>query len=299
MNLTKTKFAPVGSITIPSIFYNRYKTGNVDIDSMFGDGILPGCAFTLTATAGTGKTTFMLQICEALEFAGYKAGYASGEEDITQLAFTCERLKLKKVNVANITDVDELANAMKGLNVLVIDSFQALSVDEKVHGRMNTRELERYIVSKLLSTAKKTECALFFIMHLTKDGKLKGSTLVPHSVDVNFQLLHDTEGGEGALTISFYKNRFGATNDYGATMTPKGIEFCRDIKIAEPKMSAMDKRKAVVLSLDPPKITKKSVIDSLNVSSSVAYVVLKELEAEGKIVKFGRGQSACWKKTNI
>jgi len=296
LGIKKSKFAEVGNIKIPAIFYNRYKTGDSKIDGMFGNGILPGCAFTVTAQAGTGKTTMMLQICEALEKNGLRAGYASGEEDVTQLAFTCQRLNIKKVRVANETDVDELALAMEDLNILVIDSFQALSVNKDVHGNMNTRAKEEYITSTLIGKAKQTECAIFFIMHLTKDGKLKGSTLVPHSVDVNLQLLHDAEQSEQARIISFYKNRFGATKDFPADMTANGLIFSDSSYVAPPKVSKQDKRKAEILKMDPPNITQKRVASVLNVSSSVAYVVLKELETEGKLKKFGRGSTAVFKK---
>ena len=55
LKLKTTPFTRVSEITIPETFYRRYKTGIEQFDGMFGDGILPGSAFTLTAQAGAGK----------------------------------------------------------------------------------------------------------------------------------------------------------------------------------------------------------------------------------------------------
>ena len=80
----------------------------------------PGASATLTAQAGCGKTTFLLQLLEHLNQAGYDVAYASGEENCFQLAFTCKRLDVKGVSIANVTDVDTIAEAMEGVDVMVV-----------------------------------------------------------------------------------------------------------------------------------------------------------------------------------
>jgi predicted transcriptional regulator len=47
---------------------------------------------------------------------------------------------------------------------------------------------------------------------------------------------------------------------------------------------------------EPPHITKEVVIKTLKVTSSQAYLLLKELTDSGMLKKFGRGQSAIFKK---
>lgn len=55
LDIQKSKFTKVSEIVIPPAFYNRMKTGIEEFDAMFGEGILPGSAFTITAQAGCGK----------------------------------------------------------------------------------------------------------------------------------------------------------------------------------------------------------------------------------------------------
>jgi DNA repair protein RadA/Sms len=294
LGIEKSAFTKVSEIEIPDIFYRRMKTGVAEFDDMFGEGILPGSAFTITAQAGSGKTTLLLQLMEALANNGYDVGYASGEENQYQLAFTCKRLNVSSVQIANETDVDALAKAMQDLDVLVIDSFQALSTRNK----LNHAELERYAVTTLINAAKANECTLFFIMHLTKDGKLKGSTLVPHAVDVNVQIMMDDEGDEQDRVISFYKNRFGATLDYNATMTSRGFQLSgkREVTRAPSKKARKKEIENKILAIkEPPHITKERIIKELKLTSSQAYFALKELTDAGKLIKLGRGKDARWK----
>ena len=294
LGIEKSAFTKVSEIQIPEIFYKRLKTGVAEFDDMFGEGILPGSAFTITAQAGSGKTTLLLQLMEALANNGYDVGYASGEENQYQLAFTCKRLNVSSVQIANETDVDALAKAMQDLDVLVIDSFQALSTRNK----LNHAELERYAVTTLINAAKANECALFFIMHLTKTGQLKGSTLVPHAVDVNIQITMDDEGDEQDRVISFYKNRFGATLDYNATMTSRGFQLSgkREVTRAPSKKARKKDIESKILAIkEPPHITKERIIKELKLTSSQAYFALKELTDAGKLIKMGRGKDARWK----
>jgi len=294
LNIETSGFTKVSDIEIPEIFFRRLKTGIKEFDTLFGEGILPGSSMTFTGQAGVGKTTALLQMMEALAANGYAVGYASGEENRFQLAFTCRRLGVSNVSIANETDIDKLVKATRDLDVLVVDSFQALTSST----RMNVRELERYAVTELVSAGKANECVIVFVMHLTKSGELKGSTLVPHSVDVNFKIMRDKDGEDSARIVSVYKNRFGTTGDYDATMTSKGIELStkrEEVRSPSKKARAANLEKQI-LAMDPPNITKKGIQQKLNITASQAYVALKKLTDEGKLKKFGRGESAVWKK---
>ena len=298
LNIERTAFVKASNVEIPSTFFNRLKTGIEEIDAMFGEGIIPGTSFTVTGRSGSGKSSLLLQIMEGLENNGFNVGYASGEENQQQLAYTCKRLNVKNVSIASETDVDSLAAATEQFDALVVDSFQALTSEGK---GFNQSEHERYAISTLVKAAKENECALFIVMHHTKNGVLKGSTLIPHTVDVNIQIELDEDSGPTARVINFLKNRFGPALEYDARMTGQGFEFSgkREVVTAPSKSERKHILSIEILKLDPPLITKSSIMERFQLSSSQAYLVLKELCERKKLVKIGRGDNACYKKVNI
>ena len=297
LGIAQTKFTKVKDIVIPDIFYNRMKSGVADFDKLFGDGLLPGSSITLTAQAGCGKTTFALQLLEHLDQAGYDVAYASGEENQFQLAFTCQRLNVRGVSIANITDVDTIAKAMENNDVVVVDSFQALTVETK----MNSRALEQYAVSTLCNKAKDSECVLIFVMHLTKSGQLKGTTLVPHSVDVNMMISHDLDKDDDTTRIiSVSKNRFGQTIDVEAILGHKGFHIGEKVTTGKKAKSKKDRKadlKKQILALDPPNITEHLIMNTFQLTKGQTYLVLTALVKDKLLKKYGRGARAVWKKT--
>lgn len=296
LGIDQTDFTAVRDIEIPDIFFNRMKSGVQDFDKLFGEGLLPGAAITLTAQAGCGKTTFALQLLEHLSQAGYETSYASGEENCFQLAFTCKRLDVKGVKIANVTDIDTIAKEMENNDIMVVDSFQALTTKTK----MNSRQLEQYAISTLCNKAKETECVLIFIMHLTKNGQLKGSTLVPHSVDVNMMISHDIESDDDTTRIiSVSKNRFGQAIDVQALLGHKGFHIGQKVTSGKKIKAKKDRRadlKKQILNMDPPAITEQRVMSTFNLTKGQTYVALKQLVDEKKLKKFGRGANAVWKR---
>ena len=302
LNYTNTNFKKVSDIKIPDIFYRRYKSGISVMDDLFGEGILPGSSITMCAAAGCGKTTLLLQLLEGLSKNSYNVGYSSGEENTYQLAFTCNRIGVKRVAVANMTDIDELVDAMDDLDALVVDSFQALTTKKK----MNSRALEKYAVSKLTRAAKDKECTIFFIMHLTKDGKLKGGTIVPHTVDVNMNIEIDGDIDDDARKIFFTKNRFGPLNELTLFIGRKGYDFSAPVVVEESDNKAPNKKTrkrqeldAILNMKEPPILNAYRVADNLNIDITRAQYLLRELTVNGKLNKFGRGKDASYKHVKV
>jgi predicted ATP-dependent serine protease len=304
IGLETTKLKRVKDIKIPDIFNRRMKTGISRIDDLFDAGILPGGTFTITAQAGCGKTTLMLQMLEGLAKNGYKVGYCSGEESVFQLAFTCKRIGVQRVEIANITDIDEITKLTEEYDLLIIDSFQALTTKKK----MNMRAKELYAVQSLVKTAKQSECSLGFIMHLTKDGKLKGSTVVPHTVDACLNISRIEDVDDGARSIYFTKNRFGPCNELETMLTARGYDFTAkvirdDESASEKKLPSKSERKKKQVE-EILKIIKKTgwtkIGDIAKVTDddvSRAQFLLREQVTLGKLEKTGRGQSAYWRAT--
>lgn len=303
LELSRTSLTPVRNIEIPEVFNRRMKTGIDRIDNLFEEGILPGSALTLTAPAGCGKTTLMLQVLEALAINGRNVGYFSGEESIYQLAYTANRVSATNVPVANETDIDTIMSHMSKLDLVIIDSFQALTSKTK----MNTKQLEKYAVQTLTRAAKDNECTIVFIMHLTKSGDLKGGTIVPHTVDANLKItkLADTDDDADRI-IFFEKNRFGPLNELECKITHKGYDF--DAEISKLKEDAANKTKAPSIKQQDhdllleeltsgPIITRRAV-ELLDNNTSRAYSRLRDLTMSGKILKHGRGANAMYLLNN-
>ena len=299
LQLDTTKLTRVCDIKVPDIFNRRLKTGITKIDSLFDEGILPGGALTLTAKAGCGKTTFMLQLLDGMTKNGYKVGYFSGEESIYQLAFTANRINATQVAIANETDIDTICKYMEELDLIVVDSFQALTSKKK----LNSRALEKYAVQTLTKCAKKTECTIVFIMHLTKSGDLKGSTIVPHTVDANLKIdrVADVDD-EGARVIYFEKNRFGPLNELECIIGRGGYDFDAQVvreeeptKVPSKKNRKQDEYDKLIDKINQsPGLNISELSSVLEYNYNKTYSRVRELIAMGKVTKEGRGSNASY-----
>lgn len=300
--LDNIPFTKISDIEIPEIFFNRLKTPVDEINSIFGSGILRGSTITLKALPGIGKSTFALTISEMLTNLNYNVAYSSGEEDIRQLAYNCQRLGINNLEIGTITDVDELLAIMPNKDFMVIDSFQTLTTPKQ----LNSRERPKYFIDNLVKQAKVHECALMFIVQETSSGEIRGGTTLPYAVDVNMQIIKNPEDKDSRI-LDVYKNRFGSTMMHMAKFGQSGYEFLGEYIQPEPvkngkssKLSIKEVRKQDILAMDdPPLITTQRVIATLDVGEQTAKILLAELESDRKLVKYGRGQSAIWKVLDI
>ena len=298
LDFSSTGLQKVRDIKIPDIFNRRLTTGISKIDVLFNEGILPGSALTLTAQAGCGKTTFMLQLLQGLTKNGYNVGYFSGEESIYQLAYTANRVKASDVSIANVTDIDTIKSYMNKLDLLVIDSFQALTSKTK----MNSRQFEKHAVQSLTKHAKDTECTVVFIMHLTKSGDLKGGTVVPHTVDANLKITRvpDSESDDDRC-IYFEKNRFGPLNELECAIGATGYDFdAKVIKESDDNVKAPSKtarkKEDIEKILNLETVTLAAAAKALDGNVTRAQYLLREQEIIGKLTKDGKGRNAIWHK---
>ena len=258
LNLTSNQFVSVKDVQIPDIYYRRLKSGVKGIDCAFGGGFLPGSIFTLTGNPGAGKTTYLLQTLHELGKKGYKVGYASGEECVEMLACTCKRLSVTEINISNETNIKELVEHTKELDMLIIDSFASLTSSIK-----SSRQHEKHCVQELCKAAKANECTIGIVLHISKTGQYKGGTVIPHSVDVVAHLHRDMIDGQPDNFVSLHvnKNRFGPTGEMQLLMTSKGYDFNYkpaatpngqvNAQSATPKNTKKQKEVALLMKQDP------------------------------------------------
>jgi predicted ATP-dependent serine protease len=292
LDITHTQFVKAADVEVSDRFHNRLKTGIKRIDDFMSGGFLPGSSFTLSALPGTGKTTFLLQILDALAKNGYKVGYISGEENIEQIAYTCGRIKVTDVLIKNETRVDEIAKHLEEFDMIIVDSFQCLEPNTK----MSFYEREKYIVKELVAKAKKKDCVVGFVMHMTKDGKhMKGSSMVPHSVDANMVLQNVPDADEGAKVLGLAKNRFGSVNELECWMGNYGYDF--DVVVDHSDNKAVSKKSKKqddmnkILELGES-FTLDSVMPIAGNDYCRAQYLLRNLIASNRVEKMGRGNAA-------
>lgn len=213
-------------VEVPEYFYNRYSFNKPILNSLInGDGLMKSQVISVASPRGGGKSTFLMSALQSLTEAnpGLKCAYFSNEECIEQLAFTATRIGALDVMADNVSDIDTIAEHMKALNVLVIDSFPGLSHDEMTAPAL----VERYAINTLIKTAKTTGCSLFVIMHYTKSGMEAGSKNLYHAVDtcISISKLDSEDYGENCRMIEVTKNRFGSASEVILRMTKNGFDF--------------------------------------------------------------------------
>jgi DNA repair protein RadA/Sms len=292
---SSSSFTSVSEIQIPDIFFHRFKTGVQDLDlALGGEGFLPGQTFTLAGEPGSGKTTLLLQTLELLQNSGKKAAYISGEESIYQVAFASRRLGLKSLSIANMTVIEDIFDAIEenGFEVVVLDSLPALETREGLTGKRKEEYLANYITAK----AKELEVVVGIILHITKQGTYKGSTLIPHSVDANIMLRVSSED-ESVREIEVTKNRFGRTGITAFPMTEVGFSFER-VSVSDddvPKVSKSKKASDDVM-LSVKKSGKITAAVAAQVLGDVSKVqkTMKDLVNAGLLRKEGRGADTVW-----
>jgi len=306
LQFEQTGLTPIGEVDIPAIYYNRYKSGIEEFDHLLGDGALPGSVITLCAKGGLGKTTLLLQAFQQYMNNGLRVAYLSGEESIHQIAFKCSNLNVENVPVANVTDLEEICNLIRynNLNIVAIDSFQHIS-SEVDYGE---RKLQRVAIDKICKVAQETECTVFVIMHVTKQGILKGDSYVPHTADVNMEIKSgEEEYGDKDYRILEIgtKNRFGPLAEVVTKMSGNGYIFTieppekQDAKTNKRSQQKQNDLSVILSMIEPPAITIPRVMEELSCDYMHAYNRLAELTRNGELTKFGKGKDSIYKVTKI
>jgi predicted ATP-dependent serine protease len=294
LNITSTGFTAVKDIEIPDIYNRRIRSGISEVDEMFGGGILPGSTITLSSKAGVGKSTMALQILNGMVGNGHSVGFISAEESIHQVAFACRRLDINDVGICNESSLKKILSFMDDMDLVVIDSFQAVNK----HGIDEKKAIET-----LIQHAKKTECAVVIICHLTKGGVMRGNNLLTYAVDVNMFV----EIGEnpGLRRIYFSKNRFGPGIDYACYFTGGGFNFSpvdtssndEDKKSKKAERKESDREEILKL---PGSFNVATVCRQLKLDATRVGYLLRELTLEGRLKKNNlRGNKAKWKVNKI
>ncbi len=207
------KSAKLADISYSSCF--RFTTGLGEFDRVLGGGIVEGSVVLLSGEPGIGKSTLLLQICNAV---GQKARilYVSGEESAPQIKLRAERLGVDTENISILCE-SNIGNIYDEIQVItpkivIIDSIQTM-YDQNLSSMPGTITQVKQSALTLINIAKSFGISVLIVGHVNKDGAIAGPKVLEHMVDSVLYF----EGNKQHLyrIIRAVKNRFGSTNEIG------------------------------------------------------------------------------------
>lgn len=203
----------------------RLRTQLREFDFVLGGGIVPGSMVLIGGEPGIGKSTLLLQVAAALQDAGQRVLYVSGEESPLQVKLRAARLHESAARVTLLTETlleTVLATAANmEPSVMVIDSIQTIFTGDLEGAPGNVGQV-RECAARLMRFAKESGTAVFVVGHVTKGGGIAGPKTLEHIVDT--VLYFEGEGSVDHRVLRATKNRFGGVDEIGVfRMTERGL----------------------------------------------------------------------------
>jgi DNA repair protein RadA/Sms len=194
----------------------RLLTLIAELDRVLGGGLVPGSLVLLGGSPGIGKSTLTGMALGNLGVAGHKVLYVSGEESTAQVRLRAERLGEAALAVPALAETS-LETVLATLeaerpDACVIDSVQTLHA-EGLTGAPGSVGQVRECASAVMEVAKRIDCAVILVGHVTKEGAVAGPRVLEHLVDC--VLFFEGERERSFRTLRALKNRFGATSEVG------------------------------------------------------------------------------------
>ena len=203
---------------------HRFVTGISELDRVLGGGIVKGSVILLSGDPGIGKSTILLQVCNALQ-GDIKILYVSGEESAIQIKLRAKRIGVESDAVSVMTETDvqtvcEYINSARP-DLVMIDSIQTMQHPD-ISSSPGSIVQVRESANMLLRTGKSLDIPIFIVGHVNKGGDIAGPKVMEHIVDT--VLYFEGERNQSYRILRAIKNRFGSTNEIGVfEMTETGL----------------------------------------------------------------------------
>jgi DNA repair protein RadA/Sms len=191
----------------------RIKTNIIEFDRVLGGGLMPGSVVLIGGDPGIGKSTLVMQ---AASKVNGNVLYVTGEESANQINIRARRLKVTsdKISILTETDLEIILNAIEQNNpdVVIVDSIQTTYKPDFDNAPGTVTQIRECTVV-LMQLAKKKQCAIIIVGHVTKEGMIAGPKILEHVVDTVLQF--EGERSYSYRILRAQKNRFGSTNEIG------------------------------------------------------------------------------------
>lgn len=222
IGFTKTKLKKVKDIVIPEAHLKKNECEYTGINTLFGGGLFPGFTFTVSASRGCGKTSFLMSSLESFKKVNpnLKIAFLSNEETDIQIAIKCRWLKVEEVDVAYMNKLEDILSVIVEYDIVIVDSFQGIKSETKMN--------EKSLISFMVGAAKRHGTSLGVITHLTKDGKEKGDSAIAHAVDACYHMRNAVDQYfELGKKVCVYcdKNRYGKLVYIFTALSDEGVEL--------------------------------------------------------------------------
>ncbi|MEI6801548.1 MAG: DNA repair protein RadA [Burkholderiales bacterium] len=204
----------------------RSPTGQEELDRVLGGGIVQGAVVLMGGDPGIGKSTLLLQALDALQRAGKRTLYVTGEESGAQVALRSRRLGLERSQVKVLAEIqlEKIVGALQANqpDIAVIDSIQTVYSQQLTSAPGSVAQV-RECAAHLTRVAKASDTCIVLVGHVTKEGALAGPRVLEHMVDTVLYFEGDTHSQ--FRLVRAVKNRFGAVNEIGVfAMTERGLK---------------------------------------------------------------------------
>ena len=202
----------------------RMRTGEAELDSVLGGGLVAGMVVLVAGEPGIGKSTLLTQVAMKMK----NILYICGEESATQVALRIKRLgfsgqRLENLLLLESADVDDIVNKIQETKpgLVIVDSIQSLQTAD-LTGVAGSVGQVRECAQRLAIIAKRLGIPLFIVGHVTKEGTIAGPRVLEHVVDT--VLWFEGERTQNLRIVRAVKNRFGPTDEVAIfEMTEKGL----------------------------------------------------------------------------
>lgn len=216
----------------------RFSTGMNELDRVLGGGAVEGSLVLVGGAPGIGKSTLLLQICNAL-CAQRNVLYVSGEESERQIKLRAHRLGVAPSNLLILAE-NHLSDVMQAVentkpHILIVDSIQTLYSDE-IESSPGSVSQVKDCTMRLMQLSKTEGITVFVVGHINKDGNIAGPKVLEHMVDCVLYFEGDPNTSYRLLRSA--KNRFGSTNELGVfEMLDSGLK-----EVPNPSQMLLDGR---------------------------------------------------------